>query len=91
MGYEPDGPCGMALTWLKSALTCKSFIWDADQHEYATKTHDDAEVWLKSTLARLEAYEAALRLADRALETIGVSNGAIREAREAIRKALETK
>ncbi len=51
MGYEPDGPVGMALSWLKSALTCKAFIWDGDQHEYATKSLEDSEKWLAELLA----------------------------------------
>lgn len=37
------------VAWLTAALECKTWSWDADQHEAATATRDDA----RATLARL--------------------------------------
>ena len=45
MGYS-DGPVPMALQWLESALGCKAFVWDGDQHDYAKQSVGDATVWL---------------------------------------------
>ena len=57
-GYEPDGPVGMALNWLKAALACRAFPWDSDQHEIATHTLKDAEAWLAAVLATQAAPKA---------------------------------
>lgn len=55
VGYEPDGPVGMALNWLKVALACPTFRWDIDQHEIATNTLADAELALTSAPGAGEA------------------------------------
>lgn len=47
-GYKPDGPVGMALTFLEAALNCKSFVWDFDQHEAAMQTLADAKAMLSA-------------------------------------------
>lgn len=50
MGYRSlakDGPVGMALQWLQAALTCNSFVWDADQRYCAEKALKDAREWMQ--------------------------------------------
>lgn len=50
MGYKSlndDGPVGMALQWLKSALECKDFAWDSDQRECAEQSLKDAREWMR--------------------------------------------
>lgn len=50
MGYRSttkDGPVGMALQWLRAALDCKAWNWDADQRECAEQSYKDATEWMK--------------------------------------------
>ena len=50
MGYKSlnnDGPVGMALQWLQSALECKDFQWDGDQRECAEQSLKDAREWMR--------------------------------------------
>lgn len=58
-GYQPDGPVGMALTWLRSALACPAFEWESDQKELATKSLEDAEAWMKELFTNNFATVAA--------------------------------
>lgn len=49
MGYksiEQDGPVGVALMWLESAINCKAFVWDWDQKECAEDTLRSARKWM---------------------------------------------
>jgi hypothetical protein len=39
----------VALIWLKSALDCKSWHWDHDQHQWATMVHDELRAMLAAS------------------------------------------
>ena len=54
MVMVPRDLISLAEIWLGSALDCKQFVWDADQHEAATQTQQQ----LKATLSSIEAKES---------------------------------
>jgi hypothetical protein len=45
----PRGHLEMADCWLTAALECKTWHWDADQHEAATETRDALRVSLAAS------------------------------------------
>jgi hypothetical protein len=39
----------VCLMWLKAALDCENFPWDADQHEAALAEWENAKAWLAAS------------------------------------------